>query len=507
MKKKIFTLLALVLAVATLMVGCQSGYSVSNPNNATDIVTSNGGSVVKHGDYVYFINGATSYEKHSGVNVYGSVTKGGVMRYKVQNGAIVDDSLELVVPKQVLDSSKTPGIFVYGSKLYYVTPAELVDKEGFIQDEYIEFCEVGVDGSGNRVLKQLEGNNVSYVFGKNALMYLKDKVLYSLNYATGVETEVDTDVASAIFPSNYDYDPSNTAIKADDCVYYTKTNSDEVVYTYNEVYLTTVDGEYKAQLAGKDSFTTTVDYTKMYTYTLLKYEGGKLFYTKSYKGSTAQTVGTFVLDMSAYAFDDTKSITWIKDSEVKLSVETYSAVYAISGGRYVYSDGSKTKLRKANGEVETLFDKVVTLIGEVNDTIYYDNGSAVMYKYHLSGVNGPAEKLNVEETTVTTWLTYEFVAGDIYYISSYNAQSYMHKYNLASDEDMLIGKRIDLDIASDVIILIDALPKATEVTSDSEDAIVEAETAYEALTDAQKALVTNYSTLEEIRTAFDELDD
>ena len=507
MKKKILTLLALVLVVATLLVGCQPAYSVSNPDNATDIVTSNGGSVVKHGDYVYFINGTTSYEKHSGKNVYGNVLKGGVMRYKLQNGAIVDGSLELVVPKQVLDSSKTPGIFVYGSKLYYVTPAEIVDKEGYIQEEYLEFCEVGVDGTGNRVIKTLDANTISYVFGKTAFMYLKDKVLYSVSYATGVETEVDKDVVSAIFPTNYTYDPTKTGISSDDCVYYTKANADEVVYSYNEIYLTTVDGSYKAQLAGKDSFTTTSDYTKMYTYTLLKYEGGQLYYTKSYSASSAQAVGTFVIDMTAYAYDETKSITWIATNETKLSIETYTQVNAIGGGRYIYVADSKTKLRNADGSVELLFDKAITVVGESNNTLYYDNGSTKLYKYVLTGVDGPAEKLNIKEDSVTTWLSYEFIDGTIYYVNAFNAQNYLHKYDIVAGEDMFIGKRTDIDIASDVAILIDALPKVDALVEDDEEAIVEAQTAYDALSPAQKALVNNYSTLEELQEALAELKD
>ena len=84
--KKLLGTLALVACCTSVFAfaGCKEEMYTGKPLDGyvstTDDAESNGGFAVKKGDYVYFINGAQSWNAS---NNYGSVVKGSLMLFKV----------------------------------------------------------------------------------------------------------------------------------------------------------------------------------------------------------------------------------------------------------------------------------------------------------------------------------------------------------------------------------------------------------------------------------------
>ena len=87
MKNGIKKLLAVLLSAAlclsafAFLTACEPG---DNGDESLPVVYSNGGTTVRYGDYVYFINGVPEYTDDSGeTNRTGSVMKGGLYRAKI----------------------------------------------------------------------------------------------------------------------------------------------------------------------------------------------------------------------------------------------------------------------------------------------------------------------------------------------------------------------------------------------------------------------------------------
>ena len=80
-------------------------------------------------------------------------------------------------------------------------------------------------------------------------------------------------------------------------------------------------------------------------------------------------------------------------------------------------------------------------------------------------------------------------------------------YVNCADNEVVEGEEVEVTPSDEDVakVVIDAIAAIGTVTTDSEAAIKAAEEAYAALTDAQKALVTNYSTLTDARAAYDAL--
>ena len=98
MKRKILVLVAAILALACVCTGCSNfnyGPIDTDSANNTATVTSNGGTTVIAGSYLYFINGISSYSLD---NTFGDVVKGAI--YIVKLGAdknVVENSLQRVI--------------------------------------------------------------------------------------------------------------------------------------------------------------------------------------------------------------------------------------------------------------------------------------------------------------------------------------------------------------------------------------------------------------------------
>lgn len=278
MKKKIIAIVTFLMVVVLAMTGCTvdtySAVSIKGRQDTSYAVTSNGGSAVKYGNYVYFINGSRGYEDDKGTaNKFGSVVKGGLYRaelindteqgglrenyytegvnefipavndetglalastkklsYKRQTENVVNN--QLLVPKTIGTSGYADGgIYIFDNYVYYATPANTKDKSGTVMDDYTLFLRTKLDGSYTEEIytSQNPTSDKPYGFykynGKMYLLVLENNTKYGnyvnvIDIATKKVKTVATNVDSVIFPTNP--------------VYYNGMGNDSV---YDYVYL------------------------------------------------------------------------------------------------------------------------------------------------------------------------------------------------------------------------------------------------------------------------------
>jgi len=194
--KKIFSALALIAGLSMVFTGCAYPNARLTGQDTGYAVTSQGGSAVQYGDYVYFLNGANPFfsDPDGRNNRWGDVALGGIYRVKLQGGAAVkktdagnveyktyeretggalgfktreamnfledeeritmidESSVERVVPKFVTLKGRTAGIFIYDGWIYYPSPNYRKNKTGSVDIGLTDFFRTKVDGSGTQRL-------------------------------------------------------------------------------------------------------------------------------------------------------------------------------------------------------------------------------------------------------------------------------------------------------------------------------------------------------------------
>lgn len=209
-KKNIATALALasVLAVTPFAVGCSGDHysKLSFPaQDTTFAVTSQGGSAVAYGNYVYFINGTRGYEDTEGKsNVWDEALKGGLFRAELkgekaagepysnfipaaeQGEALgfvytdghdpLDEEIKVVTTNKI--AAKTVGttgyadggIFIYDNYVFFASPNNQKDRKGNVQTTLTDFFMMPLSGgSPKKIYTTAEGVDTSssaYAFYK-----------------------------------------------------------------------------------------------------------------------------------------------------------------------------------------------------------------------------------------------------------------------------------------------------------------------------------------------------
>ena len=277
MMKKLIVVLTFIMAILFAFTGCAvdnyTPVSISGKQDTSYAVTSNGGSAVKYGNYVYFINGSRGYADDNGTaNKFGEVVKGGLYRAELinntENGGVredyyadgvkefvpyVDDETglalnsteklsykrqtehvvnnQLLVPKTIGTSGYSDGgIYIFDDYVYYATPANTKDKNGNIMDDYTLFLRTKLDGSKTEEIytSQNPSSDKPYGFykynGKVYLLVMEKNSKYN-NYINVIDVAskkvktVATDVDSVIFPTNPTYYKGMANDSVYDCIY------------------------------------------------------------------------------------------------------------------------------------------------------------------------------------------------------------------------------------------------------------------------------------------------
>lgn len=331
----------LILSTAAVMAcgalafaGCDKSFKPLTGDYSSDsAAVSNGGFVVEYGKYVYFVNGMEAYTAD---NAYGTPVKGALMR--VEKDALKanpdESKYEIVIPSLMVSADYTAGLFIYNDRVYFATPNNVKNMSGEIENDYLDFKSAKLDGSDIQSYFRVDDNATVFRFVEVDdvvyLVYHDDNALYSYNTANKTETALAKSISAYVL---------NSADKTDGYIYYTMSVQDEldgdsaVTMPYNQIYRVradataapytyTWDEEYLKEHEGEAPYTNlgeivldgigtpgaanvtqfTHDLDKLtetqrgelppvgYTYTLLSYTNGGIYFTRddlTKPGSTA----------------------------------------------------------------------------------------------------------------------------------------------------------------------------------------------------------------------------
>ncbi|MFQ7036102.1 MAG: hypothetical protein ACLRTQ_10755, partial [Candidatus Borkfalkia sp.] len=227
-KKFAIVFLALVMVLA-VFAGCGGDFS-SKPldgYSSSGEVTSNGGFVVQKGEWIYFINGS---EEYTADNTFNKVQKGSLMRIKESDLAAGNyDKTDVVVPLLMVSQDYTSGLYIYGDYVYYATPTSTKNKDGKVENSYLDFKRSKLDGSSTMrdYYFRISDNTTVYryveVEGTVYCLYVDsgEKEIHSYNTATNENTVLAAGYESYVFDASDVTNPN---------VYYTMPVEKKVGY-------------------------------------------------------------------------------------------------------------------------------------------------------------------------------------------------------------------------------------------------------------------------------------
>lgn len=499
-KKFAIVFLALVMVLA-VFAGCGGDFS-SKPldgYSSSGEVTSNGGFVVQKGEWIYFINGS---EEYTADNTFNKVQKGSLMRIKESDLAAGNyDKTDVVVPLLMVSQDYTSGLYIYGDYVYYATPTSTKNKDGKVENSYLDFKRSKLDGSSTMrdYYFRISDNTTVYryveVEGTVYCLYVDsgEKEIHSYNTATNENTVLAAGYESYVFDASDVTNPN---------VYYTMPVEKKVGYKkgstnqekYKQVYTAnaaTTKSPYEIDLAAdytdKDSGDV-MEYVNLgtlvfdgigkldtptvfnvdgndgasdkgYTYSLIKYENGGLYYTRTDATASGSSVG----DGGAlyYIADgDVKAADWnaVKgndsDKNVQLAANTTTAgassMFYIEEGAHYYmyvKDNAIVRVKVGDSSNAFAEETVYVAYNATGATLLYRDGNYVYYS--TSGTNGnalnrviyngdpedynamlagedvikPAKYLDVDYNS--SWYKPEIVSGFVFFA---NASTYGYNY-------------------------------------------------------------------------------
>ena len=318
--KKILGIVAAATMLCSMVMaaGCDKvDFKMPAPNQAdyAGEVKSNGGFAVEKGNYVYFINGVAS---NTDDNTYGKVEKGALMRItKAQLAANEYHKAEILVPSLFVSKNMDAGLFVHGDYLYYATPTTDTNMEGVVENSYVDFKRIKLDGSEkpmeDKFFHALDSVSLEYRFVKEGetvyCLYEEDGALKSYN-TDSKKTVVLVKGANDYFYDRKDVNNAN--------VYYTMSVTYDIATDiakqstdYNQLYCvnaaaTVKEGEVGKETEGKISYTVEGKeadkdgtYSKTYTFNadfLKDEEKSPNFDAKDYTTYPYVNLGQLVLD-------------------------------------------------------------------------------------------------------------------------------------------------------------------------------------------------------------------
>lgn len=365
---------ATMLCSVVMAAGCDKvDFKMPTPNAAdyAGEVKSNGGFAVEKGNYVYFINGVAS---NTDDNTYGKVEKGALMRItKAQLAAGEYNKAEILVPSLFVSKNMDAGLFVHGDYLYYATPTTETNMEGVVENSYVDFKRIKLDGSEEPMKEKffhaLDSTSLEYRFVKEGetvyCLYEENGALKSYN-TDSKKTTVLVKGASDYFYDRKDVNNAN--------VYYTMSVTYDIATDiakqstdYNQLYCvnaaaTVKEGEVGKEAEGKISYTVEGKeadkdgtYTKTYTFNadfLKDEEKSPNFDAKDYTTYPYVNLGQLVLDGVGKNKADFDA-GWFNEDDKADALEFKGYTYTVAR----YENGGVYFTRSTDSKLYYLSDK------------------------------------------------------------------------------------------------------------------------------------------------------
>ena len=458
MKKKlilVFAVIALVAVLTSCLVACNKGYKWHSVGggDATAEVKSNGGYVVKQGNYLYFINGYVGLDEN---NDFGTPVKQSIVRVEIKNGAIDNSTAVVVVPKSIYNTSSKGGFAIYGEWIYYVTPNYDRDRNDNKSTVNSDFMRTKIDGSATQKIATISTRGSEYFFAPTRVWYYTNNTLSYVDFSgmksdgKGTKTgSVDATITSVVWDYSLDR------------IFFTRNNKDEnATLTYNELCSIKVDGSDEKVLATVDTYLGEGEernQRKAYTFALLdvyaEADGSAtIYYTKSYTISETTSEGLYMNKVS-----DT-----FKANEKHLTTNAPSSLYPLGYAEGALAYNSASVYCWYNGEkdakgnfVEPIIvtDSSRTIWFAANGYAYFTASSSATALFKIAYNQAANIETVFEEGIKVDWLALDGVEDGEFVCSFFFASddnNYLHYVNYATfdpaDEDAkstMIGIYLD----------------------------------------------------------------
>ena len=444
MKKKfigVVCALALVVITALSLVACNpykwTAIGGGDPNAE---VESNGGYVVKQGNYLYYING---YEGTGGENNdFGTPVKQSIVRSELDaNGNVINSTTKVVVPKIIYNSSAKGGFAIYGEWIYYATPNNDRDKNGTASTTDTDFMRTKIDGSVTQRLGKINTRSAEYLFTPTRVLYYTSNTISYIDF-TGMKTDKNIDNAKGATEGVLAENVSSVAWNMNsDTVYFTRTVTGENSYkNYNELCAIKINGEGGRVLATEDTFVTDKDGEgnktpatqplKVFKYTLrdmyVEADGSHtLYYTKTHYISSDTQDGLFC--NKAEDFENKEKLLEPSGSSTlyPLGYEDGALAYN-AASMYCWYNGKVS----AENAVQVLnASKTVWKVDPEAGVVYFTASSSATTLEKVSYKTLGNASTVMSEGIKVDWLRLDFVGDNLYFFAT-DDSNMMHTINV-----------------------------------------------------------------------------
>lgn len=448
MKRFITFTLCLLLCVVTLgLSGC--GNKDKGKVDTSVATHGNGGMVVSRGDYVYFVNGYTSYTTFTKSNLSSSFDIGGLYRAKLNdNGGFEYDENGSLIGAEKLSSKlvgfESTSLYVFGNHIYYATPITEVDKQGGLQTSKLEFRRSSITGGKADVIYQskAEASNTDFEFyyadGRVYLMINENGTLKRVNgFGKFNVSKVDTNVKTLVLPRDTDDVFSSDSYKN---IFYTKANEDGKIEIYN-YNVASNKAEYKQT-------------TEYKTLELQEYKFGHLYFKASENSYPSYTY--------YYRVDATENAIRSMSVEKLTSDKDYTALYLLDNETdgYIAQSSDKTYyLTYRQGGESTpvpIADTKIDIMTIKNGYIYLKSSNDIK-RINIYNLKNNGDRTQETVLTIEGLQSYSYDIDDhnLYVYANKGDHTYLYSINVSnivedeSFEHTLLGVYNNSDIEAE----------------------------------------------------------
>ena len=384
MKKSIKYVLALVLCLCFVLVGCTPKLEMPKGN-----IDSNGGSVVMVGDYVYYANTFVDYSSLSGnANEDKTTNQNALYRVKTDEFGYTtrddDDfieNIEKVTTK--ISGFNNSNMFVVGNYLYFTSPNAHKNKKGEDLFKLTTLFRVKLDGTGRQEILSTETTQGKFFLVTEETPYLlvfdNNKIIkLTIGDKLGkIETLV-SDVLDVVFPTNYG--------KLDAFYYTTDISEQDKTAGLSGNYL------HKFDLTNNNQ--SLISRNERETISLVAFEDGKLYY----KRLDAETKDSLYYSntMQETFENGEKVLTAVGETTSKDSTtDVISKFSIINEDNYVFEYNKKIML---NTETTPLVNEEAKIEKIYGDYVYYSTSKGLFrISYKDKKVQTVAEISNIKQ--------------------------------------------------------------------------------------------------------------
>lgn len=443
MKKKLIVVvsaLLLVVLLAACLVACNSyKWKSIGGGDKNAPVESNGGYVVKQGNYLYYING---YEGSDGKNnTFGTPVKQSIVRSEIDENGVVDNSTtKVVVPKIIYNSSAKGGFAIFGEWIYYASPNSDRDKNGTASTTDTDFMRTKIDGSVTQRMGKINTRSAEYLFTPTRVLYYTSNKISYIDFS-GMKTNKNIENAAGAKEGVLVENVSSVAWKLGyDTIFYTQTVTGNDSYkNYNELYSISVLGENKVKLATEDTFLANGELAvdnpqKVYKYTLrdlyIESDGTPTIYytTTRYINETDETVGLFCAKAAdAVTFkSNVKELNNIGSTTLYPLGYTDGALAYNSANIYCWYNGEN-----ANEPLQTTTSsQTIWYVDQEAEVAYFTASSSATALFKISYKEAVDNATTViSEGIKVDWLRLDFLGDELYFFAT-NDSNLMHSVNI-----------------------------------------------------------------------------